>query len=146
MFISISVLEQDAEFGNNNNNSLLWPPGQFPVDDTSSLDYLLALSLEDMDGQEGVWTDVWDHQFGRTPVHSSLQSQLSPANNNFCNITPPRTTASHSPSGQLGHLCGSVYVCSVTYLVILVNLSLGEYFSIVSLIVLFFILRDYATL
>ncbi|XP_012685902.2 TRAF-type zinc finger domain-containing protein 1 isoform X1 [Clupea harengus] len=90
------LLEQDAEFGNNNNNSLLWPPGQFPVDDTSSLDYLLALSLEDMDGQEGVWTDVWDHQFGRTPVHSSLQSQLSPANNNFCNITPP--TASHSPS------------------------------------------------
>ncbi|KAL2091942.1 hypothetical protein ACEWY4_011740 [Coilia grayii] len=93
------LLEQEAEFGNNNNNSLLWPPGHFPSDDASSLDYLLALSLEDMDGQEGVWTDVWDHQFGRTPAHSNLQSQLNPtANNNFCNITPPRAAVDHSPS------------------------------------------------
>lgn len=91
------MLDQEAELGNNNNNSLLWPPGQFPSDDTSSLDYLLALSLDDMDGQEGVWTDVWDHQFGRTPDHSSSQIQ---ANNNYCNSAASRTTASHSPSGQ----------------------------------------------
>lgn len=95
--ISIPVLDQDAEMGNNN-NSLLWPPGQFPSDDTSSLDYLLALSLDDMDSQEGVWTDVWDHQFGRTPdTHSSSQIQ---ANNNFCNSGGPRAPANHSPSGQ----------------------------------------------
>ncbi|XP_063051853.1 TRAF-type zinc finger domain-containing protein 1 isoform X2 [Engraulis encrasicolus] len=87
------LLEQEAEFGNNN-NSLLWPPGQLPGDDSTSLDYLLALSLEDMDGQEGVWTDVWDHQFGRTTPSSHGHSNLTAtqtSNNNFCNITSPPT-------------------------------------------------------
>lgn len=93
----------------NNNNSLLWSLGQLPGYDSSSLDYMLALSLqsegdlEDPGGQEGVWTDVWDHRLGRTPAHSNLASQLSSSTNNNSTAAPTKTntTSGHSTSSNI---------------------------------------------
>ncbi|KAI7812856.1 TRAF-type zinc finger domain-containing protein 1 [Triplophysa rosa] len=103
-----SLLDQEAEMGNNN-NSLLWSLGQLPDYDSSSLDYMLALSLqsegdlEDPGGQEGVWTDVWDHRLGRTPAHSNLASQLSSSTYNNSTAAPPKTntTPGHSTSSNI---------------------------------------------
>ncbi|XP_028852039.1 TRAF-type zinc finger domain-containing protein 1 [Denticeps clupeoides] len=92
-------LDQGAELGNN--NSLLWPSGQLLGDDSSSLDYLLALSLqsdgeqEDPEGQEGVWTDVWDQQFRRNPGNSP-HTQYSSFNNNYRSTVP--TSSGPNPS------------------------------------------------
>ncbi|RXN32465.1 TRAF-type zinc finger domain-containing 1 isoform X1 [Labeo rohita] len=101
------VLDQETELGNNN-NSLLWSLGQLPDYESSSLDYMLALSLQsegDLEDprQEGVWTDVWDRRLGRTPAHSNLTSQLSSNTNNNCTATSPKTnlTAAHSPSSNI---------------------------------------------
>ncbi|XP_050965908.1 TRAF-type zinc finger domain-containing protein 1 isoform X2 [Labeo rohita] len=101
------LLDQETELGNNN-NSLLWSLGQLPDYESSSLDYMLALSLQsegDLEDprQEGVWTDVWDRRLGRTPAHSNLTSQLSSNTNNNCTATSPKTnlTAAHSPSSNI---------------------------------------------
>ncbi|XP_056600774.1 TRAF-type zinc finger domain-containing protein 1 isoform X2 [Triplophysa dalaica] len=102
------LLDQEAEMGSNN-NSLLWSLGQLPGYDSSSLDYMLALSLqsegdlEDPGAQEGVWTDVWDHRLGRTPAHSNLASQLSSSANNNSTAAPPKTntTSGHSTSSNI---------------------------------------------
>ncbi|XP_067084086.1 TRAF-type zinc finger domain-containing protein 1 [Osmerus mordax] len=72
-----------------NNNSVGWPAAQPPGDDTLSLDYMLALSLQsdgDAGGEGALWTDVWDHQFGRTSKEFPSSSHASP-NNNFHHIT-----------------------------------------------------------
>lgn len=82
------VLDQEAEVENNNNNSLLWPLSQQLHPDSSSLDYMLALSLqsdgdtEDPEVQQGLWTDVWDQRFGRAPARSTFSSQIPSSNNN----------------------------------------------------------------
>ncbi|XP_051550976.1 TRAF-type zinc finger domain-containing protein 1 [Myxocyprinus asiaticus] len=102
------LLDQEGELGNNN-NSLLWSLGQVPDYDSSSLDYMLALSLqsegdlEDPGGQEGVWTDVWDHRLGRTSAHSNLTSQLPYNTNNNCTAAPPKsnTIPGYSPSSNI---------------------------------------------
>lgn len=92
-----SVLDQEAELENNNNNSLLWHLSQLPDSDSSDLDYLLALSLqsdgdtEEPDVQQGLWTDVWDRRLGRAPALSAFSSQISSANNNN---TPASTNTS----------------------------------------------------
>lgn len=89
------LLDQETELGNNN-NSLLWSLGQLPDYESSSLDYMLALSLQtegDLEDprQEGVWTDVWDRRMGRTPAHSNLTSQLSSNTSKNCTTVPPKT-------------------------------------------------------
>ncbi|XP_055055220.2 TRAF-type zinc finger domain-containing protein 1 [Misgurnus anguillicaudatus] len=99
------LLDQEAELGNNN-NSLLWSLGQMPDYDSSSLDYMLALSLqsegdlEDPGCQEGVWTDVWDNRLGRTPAHSNLAPSST---NNNSTAAPPKTNTApaHSPSSSI---------------------------------------------
>ncbi|XP_018935804.1 TRAF-type zinc finger domain-containing protein 1 [Cyprinus carpio] len=98
------LLDQETELGYNN-NSLLWSLGQMPDYESSSLDYMLALSLQsegDLEDprQEGVWTDVWDLRLGRTPAPSNLTSQLSSSTNNNCTVASPKTnpTVGHSPS------------------------------------------------
>ncbi len=90
------------------NNSLLWSLGQLPDYESSSLDYMLALSLQsegDLEDprQEGVWTDVWDRRLGRTPAPSNLTSQLSSSTNNNCTAASPKTnpTVGHSPSSNI---------------------------------------------
>ncbi|TSV94887.1 TRAF-type zinc finger domain-containing protein 1 [Bagarius yarrelli] len=94
------LLDQDPEL-ENNNNSLLWPPNLLPDSDSSGLDYLLALSLqndgdiEEPDVQQGLWTDVWDQRLGRAPPSSTFSSQITSANNNN---TP---SASTNPSAEI---------------------------------------------
>lgn len=102
------LLDQEADLHGNNNNSLLWSLGQLPDYESSSLDYMLALSLQsegDLEDprQEGVWTDVWDRNLGRTPAHSNLTSQLSSSTNNNCTAAPPKTNLApaHSPSSNI---------------------------------------------
>uniref|UniRef100_A0A8C8H6I0 TRAF-type zinc finger domain-containing protein 1 n=1 Tax=Oncorhynchus tshawytscha TaxID=74940 RepID=A0A8C8H6I0_ONCTS len=94
------LLEQEAAvLGNNNNSmaSLAWPADKPLGEDSASLDYLLALSLQsdgdtgDVGGGAGaLWTDVWDHKFGRM---SSSGSLISPPNNNYHHITTGTNTA-----------------------------------------------------
>uniref|UniRef100_A0A3P9A3T5 TRAF-type zinc finger domain-containing protein 1 n=1 Tax=Esox lucius TaxID=8010 RepID=A0A3P9A3T5_ESOLU len=84
------LLEQEAAvLGHNNNDmaSLAWPEGQSVAEDSASLDYLLALSLHsdgdtgDAGGGEGaLWTDVWDHKFGRMSNTDPILP-ISPPNN-----------------------------------------------------------------
>ncbi|XP_029915479.1 TRAF-type zinc finger domain-containing protein 1 isoform X2 [Myripristis murdjan] len=79
-----NLLDQEQTLNNNNNSA--WPHVDLsPDDDSSNLDYLLALSLQN-DGDQGIeaslWTDVWDQKLGRTS-NSSLVSSRSPPNNNY---------------------------------------------------------------
>ncbi|XP_030647337.1 TRAF-type zinc finger domain-containing protein 1 [Chanos chanos] len=104
-----NLLEQDVTVGSNNNNSLMWRPDQSGYD-SSSLDYLLALSLQsdgeaEDAGEHGAWTDVWDDRFGRMSSCTALGSQFSTTatsttttinNNNYYNSAPaPRNPGSN---------------------------------------------------
>ena len=88
-----------------NNNSVGWPSAQPPGDDTLSLDYMLALSLQserDVSGEGALWTDVWDHQFGRSSKAFPSSSHASP-NNNFHHITTGTSmTPDEDQTGQIG--------------------------------------------
>ncbi|XP_061117588.1 TRAF-type zinc finger domain-containing protein 1 isoform X2 [Conger conger] len=92
-------MEREPELGNNN-NSMSWP-GLSPGEDHSSLDYLLALSLQNdgdvgdhLGNQGGFWHDGWVDSAGST--HSallpSLLSQLTHPNNNYRNLAPENNT------------------------------------------------------
>ncbi|KAM4616633.1 TRAF-type zinc finger domain-containing protein 1 isoform 2-T2 [Polymixia lowei] len=83
------LLEQEDILGGSSNNNSSWPQVyRSAEEDSSSLDYLLALSLQsdgemvDQGGEGALWTDVWDHKLGRSP-NTSLISPLSPPNNNY---------------------------------------------------------------
>ncbi|KAJ8385992.1 hypothetical protein AAFF_G00178130 [Aldrovandia affinis] len=100
-------VEHEAEFSSNNNNSVSWPPGMSPGEDPSSLDYLLALSLQndgDLGNQGSFWSDGWADSPGST--HSallpSLISQLSHPNNNYHNFTPSNNAqlSPHQPGAD----------------------------------------------
>ncbi|KAM6954419.1 TRAF-type zinc finger domain-containing protein 1 [Aplochiton taeniatus] len=84
------LLEQSEMLGGNNNSSGgAWRHRDPSLgEDSSSLDYLLALSLQgdgetgNLGGEGALWTDVWDHRLGRTS-NTFLPSPLSPPNNNY---------------------------------------------------------------
>lgn len=70
-------------------SSSVWPQSEPTLDeDSSGLDYMLALSLQSdgesmAGGGEGnMWSDIWDHKIGK-----SANSPLSPPNNNYPNFT-----------------------------------------------------------
>lgn len=74
-------------------SSSAWPhSSQTQDEDSSGLDYMLALSLQSdgesvaggMDGN--LWSDIWDHKIGKTS-NTSVGSPLSPPNNNYPNFT-----------------------------------------------------------
>ncbi|XP_041856325.1 TRAF-type zinc finger domain-containing protein 1 isoform X2 [Melanotaenia boesemani] len=72
--------------------SSAWPRTEQPLDeDSSGLDYMLALSLQSdgesvAGGLEGnMWSDVWDHKIGKT--NTSVYPSFFPTNNNYPNFT-----------------------------------------------------------
>ncbi|XP_026177995.1 TRAF-type zinc finger domain-containing protein 1 isoform X2 [Mastacembelus armatus] len=75
------------------NSGSAWLRGdQTQDEDSSGLDYMLALSLQS-DGEsvargiEGnLWSDIWDHKIGKVP-DTSGSSPLSPPNNNYPHFT-----------------------------------------------------------
>ena len=106
------MLEQDELLRNSgdNNNSSPWSHvDQSFGEDSSSLDYLLALSLQ-TDGEAGdhgsegaLWTDVWDHKFGRiSNTTTTSSSPLSPPNNNYQHLAAGTSiTEDQDQTGQI---------------------------------------------
>uniref|UniRef100_A0A3P8UAU6 TRAF-type zinc finger domain-containing protein 1 n=1 Tax=Amphiprion percula TaxID=161767 RepID=A0A3P8UAU6_AMPPE len=73
-------------------SSSMWPRSEHTLDeDSSGLDYMLALSLqsdgESMGGgiEGNMWNDIWDHKIGKS--NTSVNSPLSPPNNNYPNFS-----------------------------------------------------------
>lgn len=76
--------EPEENLGGSSSNRTLRHGYPSEEEDSSSLDFLLALSLQsevetDQDQGEAMWTDVWDQKLGRTSK-SSIPS-LPPSNN-----------------------------------------------------------------
>ncbi|XP_029366567.1 TRAF-type zinc finger domain-containing protein 1 isoform X2 [Echeneis naucrates] len=80
-------------------SSSAWPNrGQTHDEDSSGLDYMLALSLQS-DGEsaagdvEGnLWSDIWDNKIGKTS-NSYIHSPFSPPNNNYQHLTTGTSTS-----------------------------------------------------
>lgn len=80
-------------------SSSAWPVSEHTLDeDSSGLDYMLALSLQSdgesvAGGMEGnMWSDIWDHKIGKS--NTSVNSPLSPPNNNYPNFSVGTSTSS----------------------------------------------------
>lgn len=76
-------------------------------EDSSGLDYMLALSLQSdgesvAGGMEGsLWSDIWDHKIEKTS-NTSVSSPLSPPNNNYPNFTTSTSTSAIQDYDQAG--------------------------------------------
>ncbi|XP_023266439.1 TRAF-type zinc finger domain-containing protein 1 [Seriola lalandi dorsalis] len=96
---TFSHLLSQSHFLNSSSRSSAWPHGgQTHDEDSSGLDYMLALSLQS-DGEsvtgdtEGnLWSDIWDHKIGKTS-NTSVNSTLSPPNNNYPQFTTGTSTS-----------------------------------------------------
>lgn len=84
--VSLPVLE-DTDF--QLRSSSMWPHEDHLLDeDSSGLDYMLALSLQsDAEsgaggGDSSLWSSIWDHK----TLNTSDSSPLSPPNNNYTNF------------------------------------------------------------
>ncbi|KAM7391971.1 hypothetical protein PAMP_022617 [Pampus punctatissimus] len=89
---TFSHLLEQSDFLSHSSSSA-WPhSGQTQDDDSSGLDYMLALSLQSdgesvAGGVEGnLWSDIWDHKIGKTS-NTKVSSQLSLPNNNYPNFS-----------------------------------------------------------
>ncbi|XP_035496159.2 TRAF-type zinc finger domain-containing protein 1 isoform X2 [Scophthalmus maximus] len=79
------------------NSSSAWPQSnQTHDEDSSGLDYMLALSLQSDGGsvaggiESNLWSDIWDHKTSNTSVNSAL----SLPNNNYPHYTSVTSTSS----------------------------------------------------
>ncbi|XP_075994717.1 TRAF-type zinc finger domain-containing protein 1 isoform X2 [Genypterus blacodes] len=88
------LLDQQG-FLSSSSNSSIWPRGEQTLDeDSSGLDYLLALSLQNdaesvaSSTERGPWANVWEHKFGKT----SNTSLLSP-NNTYQDLATATSTS-----------------------------------------------------
>ncbi|KAL3063269.1 hypothetical protein OYC64_002943 [Pagothenia borchgrevinki] len=91
---TFSHLLGPADFLNSSSSSSssssAWPQSELRLaEDSSGLDYMLALSLQ-TDGEPGaggvegnLWSGIWDHKIEKPSVNSSL----CPPNNNYSNFT-----------------------------------------------------------
>lgn len=95
-------------------SSSAWPHSKLtPDEDSSGLDYMLALSLQSdgeslAGGVEGnLWSGsgIWDHKIEKTS-NSSINTPLSPPNNNYPTFTTG--TSAVDDHGQTGKWCNSV--------------------------------------
>ncbi|XP_029960206.1 TRAF-type zinc finger domain-containing protein 1 isoform X2 [Salarias fasciatus] len=86
-------LGQEA-FPHSSSSSSTWPQSEHTLnEDSSGLDYMLALSLQS-DGESmaggldgNVWSDIWDHNIGKS------SSPLSPPNNNYPSFSVGTSTS-----------------------------------------------------
>ncbi|TNN62592.1 TRAF-type zinc finger domain-containing protein 1 [Liparis tanakae] len=92
--------------GGSSSSSSAWPQSELTLnEDSSGLDYMLALSLQSdvasgAGGVEGnLWSGIWDHKIGKTS-NSSVNSPLSPPNNNFPNFTTSTSTSTSAVQEQ----------------------------------------------
>ncbi|XP_030273803.1 TRAF-type zinc finger domain-containing protein 1 [Sparus aurata] len=83
--------QSDFLSSSSSSSSSAWPHSELTLDeDTSGLDYMLALSLQSdgesmAGGVEGnLWSGIWDHKIDK---NTSVNSPLSPPNNNYPNFT-----------------------------------------------------------
>ncbi|XP_068594474.1 TRAF-type zinc finger domain-containing protein 1 [Brachionichthys hirsutus] len=91
------LLEQNdfltSSSNSSSSSSALWPHSELQLDeDSSGLDYMVALSLQsDGDsvaagGDGNLWSGIWDHKIGKTS-NTSVNTPLSPPNNNYLNVS-----------------------------------------------------------
>ncbi|XP_047447869.1 TRAF-type zinc finger domain-containing protein 1 isoform X1 [Mugil cephalus] len=88
----------DFLHGGGGSSSSTWPYSERTLDeDSSGLDYMLALSLQSdgesvAGGVEGnMWSDIWDHNIGKS--NTSVISPFSPPNNNYPDYTVGTSTS-----------------------------------------------------
>lgn len=79
--------------GSSSSSSSMWPHSELSLDeDSSGLDYMLALSLQSdgesvAGGVEGnLWSGIWENKIGKSS-NSFVNSPLSPPNNNYPNFS-----------------------------------------------------------
>lgn len=87
------MLGQTDFLNSSSSSSSAWPQSELSLgEDSSGLDYMLALSLQSdgesvAGGVEGnLWSGIWEHKIGKTS-NTSVSSPLSPPNNNYPNFT-----------------------------------------------------------
>ncbi|XP_054466610.1 TRAF-type zinc finger domain-containing protein 1 isoform X2 [Anoplopoma fimbria] len=96
---TFSHLLGQSDFRSSSSSSSAWPQSELTLnEDSSGLDYMLALSLQsDVEsvagGVEGnLWSGIWDHKIGKTS-NSSVNSPLPPPNNNYPNFSTSTSTS-----------------------------------------------------
>ncbi|XP_040050537.2 TRAF-type zinc finger domain-containing protein 1 [Gasterosteus aculeatus] len=81
--------------GGSSSSSSAWPQSDLTLnEDSSGLDYMLALSLQsdaESVAEGNLWSGIWDHKIGKTS-NTSLTSPLPPPNNNYPNFTTGTST------------------------------------------------------
>ncbi|XP_029998732.1 TRAF-type zinc finger domain-containing protein 1 [Sphaeramia orbicularis] len=94
---TFSHLLEQSDF--EHQSSSVWPHDARMLDDDSSgLDYMLALSLQSDGesvaggGEASLWSDIWDHTIGKTS-NTSFSSPLSLPNNNYPNFSTVTSTS-----------------------------------------------------
>lgn len=101
------VLEQ-RDFLTGSSSSSAWSHSELTQDeDSSGLDYMLALSLQS-DGESlpggvesNLWSGIWDHKIEKT-TNTSVNNPLSLPNNNYPNFTIGTSTSAVEDHGQTG--------------------------------------------
>lgn len=88
-------------------SSSAWPQSDLTLnEDSSGLDYMLALSLQsdaESVAEGNLWSGIWDHKIGKTS-NTSLTSPLPPPNNNYPNFTTGTSTGAVQEHDQAGNL------------------------------------------
>lgn len=111
----------------NSSTSSAWPQSELTLgDDSSGLDYMLALSLQSdgesvAGGVEGnLWSGIWDHKIGKTS-NTSVNSPFSPPNNNFPNFTTGTSAVQeHDQAGKIV-LIRVLWVILLLFLLMILN-------------------------
>lgn len=101
---------QDDFLLSSSRTSSVWPNRELtPDEDSSGLDYMLALSLQSDGellsggGDDSQWSGIWDYNIGKTPSTSG-NTPLFPPNNNYPNFTTGTNAVVEDPY-QTGKCC-----------------------------------------
>ncbi|XP_020506374.1 TRAF-type zinc finger domain-containing protein 1 isoform X1 [Labrus bergylta] len=96
---TFSHLLAQSDFLSSSSGSSAWPHSELTEDqDSSGLDYMLALSLQSdgesvAGGVEGnLWSGIWENKIGKTS-NTSINSPLTTPNNNYPNFSTGTSTS-----------------------------------------------------